>query len=86
MDQGFFPSRWDKATKAEKTFLRHMAVDGEQGSSTSELAHRAGKKQSSMTMTRSALISKGVIYAPATGWVAFTLPGMADYITRLNQD
>ena len=86
LDQGFFPSRWDKATKAEKTFLRHMAIDGEQGSSTAELAQRAGKKQSSMTMTRSTLISKGVIYAPATGWVAFTLPGMADYITRLSQD
>lgn len=86
LDQGFFPSRWDKATKAEKTFLRHMATDGEHGSSTSELADRAGKKQSSMTMTRSALINKGIIYAPSVGRVAFTLPGMAEYITRLNQE
>ncbi|WP_285241793.1 hypothetical protein [Pseudarthrobacter sp. MEB009] len=86
LDQGFFPSRWEKTTKAEKAFLRHMAVDEEDGSSTSELADRAGKKQSSMTMTRSALISKGIICAPSTGRVAFTLPGMADYITRLSQD
>lgn len=86
LDQGFFPSRWEKATKAEKTFLRHMAADGEHGSSTSELADRAGKKQSSMTMTRSALINKGIIYAPSVGRVAFTLPGMAEYITRLNQE
>lgn len=35
-------------------------------------------------MTRSTLISKGVIYAPAIGWVAFTLSGIAEYITKLN--
>ncbi|MET3368442.1 UNVERIFIED_CONTAM: hypothetical protein ABIE34_001682 [Jeotgalibacillus campisalis] len=75
-----------KATKAEKTFLRHMAIDGEHGSSTAELAERAGKMQSSMTMTRSALINKGVIYAPSVGRVAFTLPGMAEYIALLNQE
>lgn len=86
LDQGFFPSRWDRASKAEKTFLRHMAVDGEEGSSTSELALRAQKKQSSMTMTRASLIKKGIIYAPATGRVAFTVPGMADYIARLNEE
>jgi hypothetical protein len=86
LDQGFFPSRWDRATKAEKTFLRHMATDGEEGSSTAELAQRAQKKLSSMTMTRASLIKKGIIFAPATGRVAFTVPGMADYISRLNGD
>lgn len=84
LDQGFFPSRWERATTAEKAFLRYMAVDGEEGSSTADLALRAGKKQSSMTMSRSTLIRKGIIYAPALGRVAFTVPGMADYIFRLN--
>jgi hypothetical protein len=85
LDQGFFPSRWKRATKAEKAFLRYMAVDGDGGSSTSELAKRAGTKQSSMTMTRSSLIDKGIIYAPALGVVAFTVPGMADYVQRLRE-
>lgn len=82
LDQGFFPSRWERASKAEKSYLKLMAVDGDEGSSTSDLASRAQKKQSSMTMTRSSLIRKGIIYPPALGRVAFTVPGMADYISR----
>ncbi|GAB2748248.1 ATP-binding protein [Sinomonas soli] len=84
LDQGFFLTRWERTTKAEKDYLRLMAQDGDAGSSTGDLAERAGRKQSSMTMTRAALISKGVIYPPALGRVAFTVPGMADYIRRLN--
>jgi hypothetical protein len=60
-----------------------MAIDDEAGSATGELAYRAGRKQSSMTMTRASLIAKGVIYPPALGRVAFTVPGMAQYINRL---
>lgn len=37
-----------------------------------------------MTMTRASLIDKGIIYAPALGTVAFTVPGMADYVRRLD--
>ncbi|MFJ5958154.1 ATP-binding protein, partial [Paenarthrobacter sp. NPDC092416] len=85
LDQGFFPSRWKRASKAEKDFLRLMAIDGDDGSATAALAQRAQKKQSSMTMTRAALIDKGIIYAPALGVVAFTVPGMADYVKRLHE-
>lgn len=85
LDQGFFPSRWKRATKTEKAFLRFMAIDGDAGSSTADIAERAQKKQSSMTMTRASLIDKGIIYAPALGTVAFTVPGMADYIQRLTE-
>lgn len=82
LDQGFFPSRWVRASKGEKEFLRLMAIDGDTGSGTAELAERSGRKQSSMTMTRASLISKGIIFAPSLGRVAFTVPGMADYIQR----
>lgn len=61
-----------------------MATDGDGGSNTSDLAERAQKKQTSMTMTRASLIHKGIIFAPALGVVAFTVPGMADYIQRLH--
>lgn len=84
LDQGFFPSRWERASKAEKFYLRLMAQNGDKGSVTSDLADRAHKKHSSMTMTRSSLLRKGIIYPPALGKVAFTVPGMADYISRLN--
>jgi hypothetical protein len=35
-------------------------------------------------MTRSSLIRKGIIYPPALGRVAFTVPGMSDCISRFN--
>lgn len=83
LDQGFFPLRWRRATKAEREFLRLMAIDGPGGSSTATLAARAGKKMTSMTMTRGSLIRKGIIYAPELGQVSFTVPGMADYVRRV---
>jgi hypothetical protein len=36
-----------------------------------------------MTMTRASLIEKGIIHSRALGTVAFTVPGMADYVKRL---
>lgn len=83
LDQGFFPMRWRRATKAEREFLRLMAMDGAAGSGTATLAARAGRKMTSMTMTRGSLIRKGIIYAPSLGQVAFTVPGMADYVRRV---
>ncbi len=83
LDQGFFPLRWRRSTKAEREFLRLMAMDGEGGSGTATLAARAGKKMTSMTMTRGSLIRKGIIYAPSLGQVSFTVPGMADYVRRV---
>lgn len=84
LDQGFFPSRWRRASRAEKDFLRLMAIDGAAGSATPTLAARAGKKMTSMTMTRASLISKGIIYAPSLGRLEFTVPGMSDYIRRIS--
>ncbi|MBP3036312.1 ATP-binding protein [Arthrobacter sp. zg-ZUI100] len=84
LDQGFFPMRWRRATKAEREFLRLMAMDGAAGSGTATLAARAGKKMTSMTMTRGSLIRKGIIYAPSLGQVAFTVPGMAEYVQRVS--
>ena len=37
-------------------------------------------------MTRSCLIRKGIIDPPALGRVAFTVPGMADYISRFSDE
>ena len=39
----FLPARWDRATKAEHDYLRAMAVDGDNGSSTGEVARRLGR-------------------------------------------
>lgn len=82
LDNGFFRARWDRATPAEQAYLRAMAPDGDAGSSSGEVATRLKKKPKSLGPTRANLISKGLVYAPEHGIVAFTVPGMADFIGR----
>jgi hypothetical protein len=82
LDTGFFRARWDRATRAEQRYLRAMAVDGDNGSSSGTVAERLGKKPTSLGPTRASLIVKGLVYAPEHGVVAFTVPGMAAFIQR----
>lgn len=82
LDNGFFRVRWDRATKAEKSYLRAMALDGDAGSSSSEVAARLSRKPASLGPTRASLIGKGLVYAPDHGIVSFTVPGMAAFIQR----
>lgn len=82
LDNGFFRARWDRATRAEQRYLRAMALDGDAGSSSGEVAGRLGAGTNSFGPARANLISKGLIYAPEHGVVAFTVPGMADFIRR----
>lgn len=82
LDDGFFRSRWARATPAERDYLAAMAIDGEGPSATGELATRLGKNPSSLGPTRANLISKGLVYAPEHGQIAYTVPGMAEFIDR----
>ena len=86
LDSGFFRARWDRATRAEQQYLRAMAADGDAGTSSGEVASRLGRKVTSLGPARASLIAKGLVYAPEHGVVAFTVPGMADFIQRQAQD
>jgi hypothetical protein len=86
LDTGFFRVRWDRATPAERQYLRAMAVDGDAGSTTADVAARLGKSPRSLGPARANLISKGLIYAPDHGLVAYTVPAMAAFIRRQPQD
>jgi hypothetical protein len=86
LDAGFFRSRWDRATRAEQNYLRAMASDGDGSSLSSAVADRLNRTQRSLGPTRASLIGKGIIYAPEHGSVAFTVPGMADFIARQPAD
>jgi hypothetical protein len=35
---------------------------------------------------RARLISKGIVYEPEHGLIAYTVPGMADYVRRRDDD
>lgn len=82
LDAGFFVARWQRATKAERRFLQAMAQDGEGPSSTGDIATKLGKKPTALGPARATLIEKGLIYSPEYGHVAFTVPGMAGFISR----
>ena len=85
LDDGFFRARWDRATKAEQRYLRAMATDGDAGSSSGDVAARLGRSVTSFGPARASLIAKGLIFAPEHGVVAFTVPGMANFIQRQPQ-
>jgi hypothetical protein len=59
-----------------------MASDGDAGSPSGEVAGRLGRAVNSFGPARASLISKGLIYAPEHGVVAFTVPAMAGFIQR----
>ncbi|WP_326948063.1 ATP-binding protein [Arthrobacter sp. RIT-PI-e] len=86
LDAGFFSSRWGRATRKERSYLRAMADDGDTGSSTSTIAERLGIKATALGPARAQLISKGIIYSPEHGRVAFTVPGMTGFILRQHED
>ncbi len=83
LDHGFYSSRWERATKAERDFLTAMAWDEGAPSRTASVAERLGKADSrSLGPARASLINKGIVYSPEHGMIAYTVPGMADYVRR----
>lgn len=63
-----------------------MADDGEGPSVSSDVARRMGIKPTSLGPYRASLISKGLVYAPKPGQVAYTVPNMAAYVHRHRDD
>jgi hypothetical protein len=83
VDAGLYRARWERASNSQQDFMRAMAPDDDQATSVAEIATRMGKTQQGLSMPRRSLIHDGLIYAPRRGYLAFTVPGMADYINRL---
>ena len=81
---GFFGSRFERATPAERDYLRTMAelsTDDAEVSS-SEVAARLGRKPQSLSPARDALMKKGLIYSGERGKIAFTVPHFGRYLRR----
>lgn len=82
LDNGFFRTRWDRATASEKRYMQAMCPEGDEGVGSGMVAGRLKKSIGSLGPTRANLIHKGLIYAPDHGIVRFTVPGMAAFIDR----
>lgn len=82
LDQNFFRVRFDRLTPSEKDFLRAIAELGPGPQRTSDIADVRGVKISSMGPVRAKLIKKGMIYSPAHGDIAFTVPLFDEFMVR----
>ena len=86
LDQNFFRVRFDRLTPREKDYLRALATMGDDAQRSGEIAERLGMKVQSVAPLRSGLIRKGMIYSPAHGDTAFTVPLFADFMKRVMPD
>jgi AAA ATPase-like protein len=91
---GFFGSRYERATPAEREYLRAMAdvstdpsptepaAATESGVATSAIAETLQRKPQSLSPARDGLIKKGLIYSGERGRIAFTVPHFGRYLRR----
>ena len=86
LDGSFFRVRFDRLTPREKDYLRALAELGPGAHRSSEIADRLGIKVQSSAPLRSGLIGKGMIYSPAHGDTAFTVPLFNDFMIRVMPD
>lgn len=81
---GFFGSRYERATPAEREYMRTLAdvelEAGVDGVPSAALAQALGKKPQSLSPARDGLLKKGLVYAPERGKVAFTVPHFGKYL------
>jgi DNA polymerase III delta prime subunit len=83
---GFFGSRYERATPAEREYLRAMADLAEDAVPTSAIADHLGRKAQSLSPARDALIKKGLVYSGERGRIAFTVPHFGRYLRRHTAD
>ncbi len=81
---GFFGARYDRATPAERDYMRTMAdlgADNDDGAvTTADIAAALGRKPQSLSPARDGLIKKGLVYSSERGTVAFTVPHFGKFL------
>ena len=82
LDANFFRVRFDRLTPSEKNFLRAIAHLGPGPQRTGDIADALNVKIGSLGPVRAKLIRKGMIYSPAHGDIAFTVPLFDEFMIR----
>ena len=78
--------RFDRLTPSEKRYLRAMAELGPGPHRSGNIADRLGRRVTAVAPIRNALIAKGMIYSPAHGDTAFTVPLFDGFMKRTIPD
>jgi hypothetical protein len=83
---GFFGARYDRATPAERDYMRTMAdlaVHTDDGAvSTADIARELARRPQSLSPARDGLIKKGLVYSSERGTVAFTVPHFGRFLRQ----
>ena len=82
LDKNFFRVRFDRLIPSEKNFLRAMAELGPGYYRSGDIAEILNFKITSLAPVRAKLIKKGMIYSPAHGELAFTVPLFDEFMVR----
>lgn len=82
LDEGFFKVRFDRLTPKEREYVIAMARLGNGPYRSSDVADALTESAQSLGPRRAQIISKGMIYSPSHGDIAFTVPMFNDYLIR----
>ena len=82
LDDGFFKVRFDRLTPKEREYVLAMAELGPGPYRSSDIAAALKETHQSLGPRRSQIISKGMIYSPSHGDIAFTVPMFNEYLMR----
>jgi hypothetical protein len=82
LDRSFFRVRFDRLTPREQDYLRAMASLGAGPLRSGDIADVLGISVQSAGPLRSGLIRKGMIWSPAHGQTAFTVPMFDAFMVR----
>ncbi len=83
LDESFFRVRFDRTTPKEKHYLRAMAELGPGPHRSGDIAAVLSKAVSTVAPLRQGLIAKGMVWSPAHGDTAFTVPLFDEYMQRI---
>jgi hypothetical protein len=82
LDASFFRVRFDRLTPSEKQYMRAMASLGPGPHRSGDIAEELGRKVTAVAPIRNSLIAKGMIFSPAHGDTAFTVPLFDGFMKR----
>ena len=86
LDDGFFRVRFDRLTPKERDYVFAMASLGKGPYRSGDVADRLNESTKSLGPRRAKIINKGMIYSPAHGDIAFTVPMFEDFLARTFED
>ncbi|HVS17350.1 MAG TPA: ATP-binding protein [Planctomycetota bacterium] len=82
LDASFFRVRLDRLTPSERRYLRAMASLGPGPHRSGDIADALSRTVTSLAPTRAKLIDKGMVWSPAHGDTAFTVPLFDEFMMR----